>query len=123
MVLAHFLSSQLNEIALAALEDQATHVATWVPKAKYVMATLVSQAKFVNDYKVFDCSCRLTGNYATLGNGTGGNCLTRMPLDMEMYYLSRTAKHIKSSLSVKVQRLARKKKMTKTVDPATKVRL
>ena len=45
MVLAHFLSSQLNEIALAALEDQATHVATWVPKAKYVLATLVSQAK------------------------------------------------------------------------------
>ena len=42
---------------------------------------------------------------------------------MEMYYLSRTAKHIKSSLSVKVQRLARKKKMTKTVDPAMKVRL
>ena len=41
---AKFLSSQLNEVASATLEDRAAHVATWVPKAKYVLATLVPQA-------------------------------------------------------------------------------
>ena len=44
-----------------------------------------------NDYNVFACYRCLTGNYATLGNDTGGDYLARMPLDKEMYYLLRTA--------------------------------
>ncbi|KAL7529373.1 hypothetical protein ACHAXR_004647, partial [Thalassiosira sp. AJA248-18] len=69
-VSARFLSSQLSEIAQAALEAKGEHVATVVPDKEECCGDTGATDDMFPDYKAFVSYTRLLGKYAILGDQT-----------------------------------------------------